>query len=257
MTGSPQILYSVIIPAFNEENYLRPTVEAVKKAMAAINEPGELIVVDNNSTDRTAKIADELGCQVVFEKINQISRSRNAGGRKAVGRFLVFIDADTIIRPELLEATIANLDKGGCCGGGAMVEMDIELNGFWRGFVKFWNWLSAYRKIAAGSYVYCLKEGFEAVNGFSEKVFASEEIWFSRDLKKWGRKRQLKFMIIRNYPVITSGRKLEWISPWRMFWQFMLIIVVFPFGITSKRLCRHLWYYRPEEQKTNKKNALR
>ena len=94
--------YSVIIPAYNEELHLPETLRNLQKAMEAVTPlRGEIIVVDNNSTDRTAEIAHDAGARVVFEAHNQISRARNCGGRAANSRNLIFLDADTIIRPEI------------------------------------------------------------------------------------------------------------------------------------------------------------
>ena len=50
-------VYSIIIPAYNEELWLGKSLPAVRDAMAAIDVPGEVIVVDNNSTDGTAEVA--------------------------------------------------------------------------------------------------------------------------------------------------------------------------------------------------------
>ena len=77
--------FSVIIPAYNEEKYLPAALSAVNKAIETAPMVGEVVVVDNNSTDRTAAIAAELGARVVFEPVNQISRSRNAGAKAAGG----------------------------------------------------------------------------------------------------------------------------------------------------------------------------
>ena len=71
--------------------------------MQKINDfKGEVLVVDNNSSDQTASVAKSQKVKVVFEPINQISRARNTGARSARGRFLVFLDADTQISFELL-----------------------------------------------------------------------------------------------------------------------------------------------------------
>ena len=87
--------YSVIIPAFNEEAFLPQTLNYLQESMSRIDEQGEVIVVDNNSSDRTADIAREYGTQLVFEAVNQISRARNAGAKIAQGEYLIFLDADT------------------------------------------------------------------------------------------------------------------------------------------------------------------
>ena len=80
------ISYSVIIPAYNEGKWLPNTLNFLKKAMEAVEANGEIIVVDNNSTDNTAKIAKENGARVIYEPVNQISRARNAGAKIAKER---------------------------------------------------------------------------------------------------------------------------------------------------------------------------
>ena len=62
--------YAIIIPAYNEEAFLATTIAAARGAMAGLGDEfgtGELIVVNNNSTDRTAAVAEESGAdRVVF-----------------------------------------------------------------------------------------------------------------------------------------------------------------------------------------------
>ena len=125
--------FALIIPAFNEEAYLPATLAAAREAMAGVNPfPGELIVVDNHSTDRTAEIAREHGAdRVVYEPVNQISRARNAGARAAMENpncaFLVFLDADTHLPPELLRQALEALSSEKVCGGGAITVSDQPL----------------------------------------------------------------------------------------------------------------------------------
>ena len=76
--------------------------------------------------------------------------------------------------------------------------------------VWLWNAVSRGRRLAAGSFVFVLREAFDAVGGFSERVYASEEIWLSRAVRRWGRERGLPFVILRDHPVLTSGRKARW-----------------------------------------------
>ncbi|MGD2011696.1 MAG: glycosyltransferase [Desulfobacterales bacterium] len=87
--------YSIVVPAFNEELYLPQTLGSLRSAMATVAMPGEIIVVDNNSTDRTSDVARRWGATVAFEAINQISRARNTGARRARGRYLIFVDTAT------------------------------------------------------------------------------------------------------------------------------------------------------------------
>jgi glycosyltransferase involved in cell wall biosynthesis len=120
--------YSIIVPAYNEEEMLENTINHLKEAMATVSLKGEIVVTDNNSTDNTAEIAKNAGATVVFEPINQISRARNAGAKQAKGRYFIFVDADTIVLPDLLQNTLNNLESEKCCGGGATVTAnDVPL----------------------------------------------------------------------------------------------------------------------------------
>lgn len=237
--------YSIIIPAFNEEALLEKTLSHLKNAMAYVPLVGEIIVTDNNSTDRTAAIAESMGAKVYFEPINQISRARNAGARQAKGRYLVFVDADTTVPPALLQAAINNLESGLCCGGGATVTAETNIPLAVKAVLNYWNLLSRSFRWAAGCFVYCHRDDFEASGGFSENVYASEEIWLSIALKREGRKSKRKFHIVNEPKVITSGRKLHWYS---YSYQTILLLMLFFFPVMTrfKWACGY-WYKRPIE----------
>jgi len=242
MNMSPR--YSIIIPAYNEEKWLPRTLSAMEKAMKTMVVPGEIIVVDNNSSDQTSRIAAQYNARVVFEPVNQISRARNTGAQVARGRFFIFLDADTFLSPTLLHTALNNLSSGVCCGGGCMVEMDTSMGHFNNKILDMWNWISLTFGFAAGCFIYCLKEGFEAAGGFSEKVYASEEIWFSRRLQAWGKRHGMDFRIITSPPITTSSRKLNWFSPVQLVLT-ALVLTMFPFLLRFRSFCSH-WYYRPK-----------
>ena len=235
--------YSIIVPAYNEEALLAETLGQLKVAMAAQALQGELIVADNNSTDRTAEIARANGAQVVFESINQISRARNAGARVAQGRYLVFVDADTQIAPALLGKALDNLESGHCVGGGAVVVLDSGMHVGARLVLRCWNWLSVQMSLAAGCFIYCRRDDFERCGGFSEQVYASEEIWLSRCLKRAGRKDGRLFCVIGAPGALSSGRKLHWYGHGAQL-ALLLVLLLFPFLVRYKRFCG-FWYQRP------------
>jgi len=236
--------YSIVIPAYNEEAHLPATLSAVHAAMRMVSESGEVVVVDNNSTDRTAAVARENGARVVFEPINQISRARNAGARAATGAWLVFLDADTLLPPGLLVRAIENLRSGKIAGGGALMEMDAPIQPRYQKVVDGWTWVSRKMQWAAGSFVYCTREGFDAVGGFSLKVYAGEEVFFSHAYTKWARRRGLRFCVIESPRVLTSARKMEWYSPAQLL-ALLGLMLVCPMAVRSKRLCA-FWYRRPK-----------
>jgi glycosyltransferase involved in cell wall biosynthesis len=237
--------YSIIIPAFNEGAELPATLAAIRAAMAAQRLTGECIVVDNNSTDSTAAIATAAGADlVVFEPINQIARARNTGAQASRGQQLIFVDADTRICAELLAEALRQLATGSC-GGGAIIEFEnthqAGLLGRWG--IAAWRRISTFTRTAAGSFLFCQRAAFEAVGGFDQKLYASEEVRLSRLLRKWGRAHGLSFDIITQPAARTSARKFHWYSgPKMLGWVFFMMLV--PIAVRSRRLCG-FWYKRP------------
>src|SRR5439155_21783909 len=117
---------SVVVPAFNEERLLPGSLSSIRAAMEGIVRRGwesELIVCDNNSTDRTAEIARGAGAQVVFEPVNQIGRARNRGAAAASGDWLIFIDADSHPSAELFAEVAGQIEAGRCLAGGCTVRL--------------------------------------------------------------------------------------------------------------------------------------
>lgn len=235
--------YSIVVPAHNEAELLPATLEALLVAMRAVPLAGEIVVCDNASTDRTAELARAGGARVVVEPVRQISRARNAGARAARGRFLVFVDADTLVPPDLLRQAVEGLAEGRACGGGAAVAMEGVSGGVAGRMVSLWNMVSAGRRLAAGSFLFVRRDAFLAAGGFSERVYASEEIWLSREVKRWGRARGLPFLILRDHPVLTSGRKARW-YPVPLLLAVAVGFLLFPPLVRSRRYC-WLWYRRP------------
>lgn len=236
--------YSIIVPAYNEEAILDENLQALKQVMASSPLKGELIVTDNNSSDRTSNIAYAAGARVVFEMKNQISKARNTGAKHAEGRYLLFVDADTRIPAGLLQTALERLESGKFCGGGACVDMTPELEPPAKRVLKFWNGLSRTLGVASGCFIYCRRDDYKAAGGFSEKVYASEEIWFSYALKRAGKKAGRKFAIIDQPRAITSSRKQGWYSD-KYHLLLIIMLVFFPFMVRFKKACSY-WYQRPE-----------
>lgn len=235
-----EVDYSVIIPAFNEEDLLPATLQNLEKTMETLPWKGEVVVVDNNSTDRTSEVAKSMGARVVFEPYNQISKARNTGAKEARGRYFVFLDADTLLDARLLQKSLENLDTGQCSGGGSLISFDAQGKAWGKHVVNFANGLMKKNNLAAGCYIYALREAFEGIGGFNEKIYASEEIWFSRRMNAWGKKHQKAFKVILEHSVITSSRKLE--NTWRLLFATLLGVFV-PFSLYFRSMC-FFWYKR-------------
>jgi glycosyltransferase involved in cell wall biosynthesis len=232
---------SVVVPAFNEERLLPETLAHIQNGLGAIASPGfssEMIVCDNNSTDRTAELARAAGAQVVFEPVNQIARARNAGARAASGDWLLFVDADSSPQPELFLDVVAAIERGRCVGGGATIALPGARLGV-RAWVAAWNCISRTARWAAGSFLFCDAAAFRAVNGFDEALYAAEEIDLSRRLKR--RHPGRSFVILHRHPLRTSGRKAELYS-WREHAAFLLALVASRGRALRRREDCSIWY---------------
>lgn len=202
---------SIVVPAFNEEKLLGPSLQAIQAAGEVFAGNGwerELIVCDNNSTDGTARVAQAAGATVVFEPRNQISRARNRGAEAATGDWLIFVDADSHPSRELFADVAGQIEGGQCLGGGCTVRMDGRY--FLANLVvRGWNGLSRVNRWAAGSFVFCETAAFRELGGFSLDLYASEEIEFSERLKRLARQRKRKVVILHRHPLLTSARKVH------------------------------------------------
>ncbi|MDE2511698.1 MAG: glycosyltransferase family 2 protein [Elusimicrobia bacterium] len=85
---------SVVIPALNEERTIVHCVEKAKKAIAALGVPGEVVIADNGSTDRTRAVAEAAGARVVAVDGRGYGRALRGGFTAAKGRCLIMGDAD-------------------------------------------------------------------------------------------------------------------------------------------------------------------
>lgn len=82
---------SIVIPAYNEEKHLAKCLQSIAEQT---EKPDEVIVVDNNCTDKTAEIAQKFGARVVKEKNQGIAYGRNAGFNAAKYEIIGRTDAD-------------------------------------------------------------------------------------------------------------------------------------------------------------------
>jgi glycosyltransferase involved in cell wall biosynthesis len=201
-------MYSFIIPAHNEEAFLAATLRTLVSSADILGEPYEVIVVDDASTDGTADIARQLGARVVAVNNRQIAATRNAGARAARGEVLVFVDADTLVPPEALVSVRTALANRRVVGGGSRIRLDGKVPLWGSLLVAALGWAMARFRLAAGCFVFARRAAFEAVGGFDEAYFASEEYHLSRALRRKG------WFVIVPEAVTTSARKFDRFSAW-------------------------------------------
>ena len=225
---------SFVIPAYNEARLLGSTLCAIDSAARALRLTFELIVVDDASVDRTAEVARAHGARVIPVTFRQIAATRNAGARAAAGDWLVFVDADTIISEAVLREAVAALSAG-AVGGGCVVRFDGRVPRYGRLLIALVLPVYLALGLAAGCFLFCTRQAFDAVGGFDEKLFAAEEAVMSRALRRLGR-----FVLLRT-TVVTSARKLRAHSGAEVAGTLLRLALTGPKAV-RRREGLELWY---------------
>ena len=233
---------SIVVPAFNEERLLGESLAKIKTAAGELTRRDwetELIVCDNNSNDRTAEIARAAGALVVFEPVNQIARARNRGAAAATGDWLIFVDADSYPGAGLFEEVAAQIQSGRCLAGGTTVRMDETylVAGF---FTWLWNYSSRMGRWLAGSFIFVEASVFREIGGFSNDLFAAEELDLSKRLKRRSRETGRSIVILHRHPLVTSARKMRLYTVWDHL-KLLGHVIFHRKALTRRESCT-LWY---------------
>ena len=112
------LLISVVIPAYNAEQFLDETLESV---LSQTYENWECIIVNDGSTDNTESVAKkwcekDARFRYFYKENSGASDTRNLGIKEARGEYIAFLDADDLYMPNFLEICLENL-----------VEKDVDL----------------------------------------------------------------------------------------------------------------------------------
>jgi glycosyltransferase involved in cell wall biosynthesis len=230
----PVALVSFVIPCWNEEAVLGRTLERLFATARDMGVPFEVIVADDASSDRSAEIAAKAGARVITTGCRQIAGTRNAGAKAARGDLLIFVDADTLVTPEVLCAAVKAVRQG-AVGGGCAVRFDEPIPLYARIMVPAFTRLYRAAGLAAGCFLFCTRPAFEAVGGFDEGLYASEEVSLS-----WALKRQGRFVLLRE-AVLTSSRKLRTYSGWEIIRPLLRLALRGPRSVRDRH-DKEMWY---------------
>jgi glycosyltransferase involved in cell wall biosynthesis len=199
-------MISFIVPAHNEEEWIGKCLASIHATMEKLAEPYEVIVVDDASTDSTSRIAEQMGVRTLRVEHRKISAVRNAGARAACGEIFFFVDADTQVNERAVGAALGAL-RAGAVGGGCVFDFDGPTP-LWGRIILFFA-VRAARLIrwVGGCFLFCTREAYNAAGGFSESLYAGEDLAFVQALKKVGR------FVVPKPMVVSSGRKLRVVGP--------------------------------------------
>lgn len=201
------LLISVIVPTFQEEQYIRNLLESLRKQTYR---NFEVIVVDGGSRDRTVEIAKNYETRTIVRPGEPEFESRNIGGKIAKGNLLLFTSADVIFEAGALQMLADQFEKdatlGGLCGFGlgrvydAPLWTKIEYNfyyttlGLWTKLTKDFH--------GNGSFIAIRQRLFGETGGFTGRTDADGFF-----LNSLGKRTKVKFVL--DLPMRTSGRRAK------------------------------------------------
>lgn len=215
-----EIILSVIIPTLNEQDWIKKCVSALENQTVS-RKKYEIIVVDSTSKDNTVKIAKKIADRVEICERKGAGNGRNVGAKIARGKYIAFVDADTIVSETWVEGVIDGLDKGvGVMGPFETIEKDslkIEL------FFKWWD-LQDRLSIIIGAPTFpgfsmgVRKKEFEKLGGF--RHITAEDLELGLRLGKNG-----KVVFNEKMRVNTSNRRLKEIPIIPYIWNGLNFVI--------------------------------
>lgn len=194
---------SIIIPTYNEEEYLPDLLKSIQRQDF---KDYEVIVADSHSTDNTVNIAKSYGCHVVPGGLPGIGR--NNGAKVAKGEILLFIDSDCVLTDNYLSSAIEEFEHYNL---GIAITQIVPIE---KSFInilshEFANYMtkqiSKFKPHGAGCYgIFTYKSLHESVDGFDESVDFGEDTDYIERIGKISR-----FRVLENPRLLVSTRRLE------------------------------------------------
>ncbi len=234
-------MISFIIPAHNEEAWVGRCVSAIRSGAESLDEPHEIIVVDDASNDATAAIARQQGAQVVRVDHRQIAATRNSGAEQASGDILFFVDADTLANAPAIQSALRAI-RSGAIGGGCVPRFEGWMPWWWRLVEPLIRPAVHLARILPGTFLFCTRSAYQAAGGFDENYYAAEDAIFVAALRRQGR------LAILAETVVTSGRKFRAHSSLSLARLFLRLVLRGPRGLRTRRGLEY--WYEPQREKT-------
>lgn len=170
----------IVIITFNEEFYLS---ETLNDLLAQTNQNFEVIIVDSNSEDNTVNIANSYASKFQNFKVIEMtergpSLGRNTGAEAAKAERLLFLDADTRLKPRFVQKSLDALNKSKVDVGGVYIDMSVDklshlmvslsINlGLW--VTKFFS------PTGVGACIFSTKSAHKLIGGFNADIPIAED----------------------------------------------------------------------------------
>lgn len=216
---------SVIIPAYNEEGYVRKTIQSVLDRGG--DHIKEIIVADGGSKDQTVKEAGSASARVYTSPSRGRAAQMNYGASKSQAEVLYFLHADSIPAKGFARKIISEVEKGrpAGCFRLAFDRSNVLLN--------FYAWCTRFDIDAfrfGDQSLFITTELFSKIGGFRDDHIVMEDHEIIKRIK-----RRTSFTILED-TVTTSSRKYERNGIVRLQCIFTLIFVLYRMGVPQPKL---------------------
>jgi glycosyltransferase involved in cell wall biosynthesis len=202
MKAKPYI--SVIIPAYNEEKYISLCLDRLTHQSLTL--PYEIIVINNNSIDTTAKICKKYKIITINEKRKGYVYAVMKGVLHAKAPIIVLTDADTRVPSYWLERIYDTYKKNPdvVAVGGGFEYFDGPL--IVRLYLKICNRIHPRLLLSSlsGMNMSFRKDVYGKIGGYSDKINLQADTYLGNKLLKAG-----KVIILKNNTVMSSARRLK------------------------------------------------
>lgn len=211
--SAPRI--SVVIPAYNEEAFIRPTLEALAAQRGIDKAEYEIIVVDNNCVDLTAEIAFSMGVRIVKESKAGVGWARTAGFATATAPLIATTDADSAVPSDWLVSIIDAFENPAVVAVGGPVTYDIDhevMHAVVNHSIPFLHEIdrlihaNAYHLVGANMAV--RRIAFDQIGGWKASLSLGEDMDLSHRIAQIG---TIKFL--PKLRVQTSDRRFQTVGP--------------------------------------------
>jgi glycosyltransferase involved in cell wall biosynthesis len=194
---------SIIVPTYNSSSTIRDCLDSIKKQTY---DNVELIIVDNNSKDNTKDIAKEFTDRV-FNQGPERSAQRNLGVKEASGEYVLIIDSDMNLSPQVVEQCVNEFQKDASIKGLVIPEESFG-EGFWaqckkleRSFYVGVPWMEAARAFSRVTYL--------SLGGYDESMVSGEDWDLSQRVEKEGRLGRINAYISHNEGKLSLIKTLK------------------------------------------------
>jgi glycosyltransferase involved in cell wall biosynthesis len=210
--STPIRTISVVIPAHNEERYLRRTLDALKQQDYHWF---EIIVVANGCTDCTVEVAKGQCNRLITLSKKSLGVARNLGARLAKGELLLFLDADTVLERGALRKIAEEFSRNHSAG---TVKGRPDTERFkYRLLYGLKNFVHRFSLHCGSSgVILCWKRQFIYMGGFDEGLEVRENSELMGRLGRFG-----KYKYISHVSAMTSMRRYDQRGCGRMVWLWV------------------------------------